>query len=49
MPANVIIAATMNARCTPVTNPADSVGVRVVYPPVIIPETTWYGMIVVIM
>ena len=49
IPINVMIAVTMNARDMPVTNPADSVEVSDVYPPEIIPETTWYGMAVVIM
>jgi hypothetical protein len=49
MPTKVMAAATINARPMPVTKPVDSFGVSVVYPPLIIPETTWYGMAVVMM
>lgn len=49
IPAIVIIAVTMKVRPIPVTNPIESAGESVVYPPEIIPDATWYGMTVVMM
>lgn len=45
----VMMAVAMNARPIPLTKFGDSIGVRVVYPPLIISETTWYWITVVIM